>query len=43
LKNLEELKRIGRKVLSLASMDKWTIIDADKSVKDIEKEIRTSF
>jgi dTMP kinase len=40
--NLEELKRIRRKALSLASIDKWTIIDANKPVKGVEKEIRQS-
>ena len=36
---LEELRRIRRKALSLALMGKWTIIDANKLVKDVEKEI----
>jgi len=40
--SLEELKRIRRKALSLASIDKWTIINANKPVKDVEKEIRKS-
>ncbi|MDH5754926.1 MAG: thymidylate kinase [Candidatus Bathyarchaeota archaeon] len=40
--SLEELKRIRRKALSLASIDKWTIIDANKPVKSVEKEIRKS-
>ncbi len=38
--SLEELKQIRRKALSLALMDKWIIINANKSVKDIGKEIR---
>lgn len=40
--SLEELKQIRRKALSLALMDKWAIINANKSVKEIEKEIRKS-
>jgi len=40
--NLEELKLIRCKALSLALMDKWIIINANKCVKDIEKEIRKS-
>lgn len=40
--SLEELKRIRRKALSLASMGKWTIINADELIKDIEEEIRKS-
>ncbi|MDI6905399.1 MAG: hypothetical protein QMD13_07965 [Candidatus Bathyarchaeia archaeon] len=39
---MEELKRIRRKALSSASIDKWTIIDANKPVKGVEKEIRKS-
>jgi thymidylate kinase len=39
---LEELKRIRRKALSLALIGEWTIIDANKPVKDVEKEIRKS-
>lgn len=37
--SLEELRRTRHKALSLASMGKWTTINANKSVKDIEKEI----
>jgi dTMP kinase len=37
--SLEELKRIRRKALSLASTGKWTIIDAGKPMSDIEGEI----
>ncbi|MFB0567752.1 MAG: thymidylate kinase [Candidatus Bathyarchaeia archaeon] len=40
--NLEELKRIRRKALSLTSMGKWTIINANELIKDIEEEIRKS-
>jgi len=40
--SLEELKRTRRKALSLASIDKWTIINANKPIKDVEKEIRKS-
>jgi len=37
--NLEELKRIRRKALYLASTSKWRIIDANRSPKEVEKEI----
>ena len=40
--SLGELKRTRRKALSLATIDKWTIIDANKPIKDVEKEIRKS-
>ena len=40
--SLEELKRIRHKALSLALIGNWTIIDANKSIKDIEKAIRKS-
>jgi dTMP kinase len=40
--SLEEMKQIRRKALSLALMDTWKIINANKSVKEIEKEIRKS-
>jgi dTMP kinase len=40
--SLDELKRIRRKALSLASVGKWTIIDANKLIKDVEKEIKKS-
>lgn len=36
---LEELKRVRWKALSLALTGKWTIVDANKPVKDVEKEI----
>jgi len=40
--SLEELKRIRRKVLSLASMGEWTIINANVLREDIEEEIKKS-
>jgi len=40
--SLEELKQVRRKAVSLALMDKWTVISANKSAKEIEKEIRKS-
>ena len=40
--SLEELERIRYKALSLASIGNWTVIDANKSIKDIEKGIRKS-
>lgn len=41
--SLEELRRIRRKALSLALMGEWAIIDANKLVEDVEKEIEESF
>ncbi|MEM2130863.1 MAG: thymidylate kinase, partial [Candidatus Bathyarchaeia archaeon] len=42
--NLEELELIRQRALSLALGGNWTIINADKSVEDAEKEIlRTLF
>lgn len=41
--SLDELKRIRRKALSLASIGKWTIVNANKLIKDIEKEIKNHF
>jgi thymidylate kinase len=38
--SLEELERIRRKALFLALVGKWTVIDANKPIEDIEKEIR---
>jgi len=38
--SLEELKRIRRKALFLALVGKWTVIDANRPVEGIEKEIR---
>lgn len=40
--SLEELKWIRHKALSLALIGNWTVIDANKPVKDVEKEIRKS-
>jgi len=40
--SLVELKRIRRKALSLASIDKWTIIDGNNPVSNVQKEIRKS-
>jgi len=40
--SMEELKRIGCKALSLASMGKWTIINANKPIDDVEREIMKS-
>lgn len=37
--SLEELKRVRHKALSLASTDKWRILNANKPMEDIEKEI----
>lgn len=37
--SLEELKRIRRTALCLASTDKWRILNANKPAEDIEKEI----
>jgi dTMP kinase len=38
--SLEELEEVRLKALSLALMDKWTIIDANRSIDTIEREIR---
>lgn len=38
--SMEELRRVKGKALSLASRGKWTIIDANKHVEDIGKEIK---
>jgi len=40
--SLVELKRIRHKALSLASIDKWTIIDGNNPISNVEKEIRKS-
>jgi dTMP kinase len=40
--NFEELKKIRRKALSLAFVGKWTIINGNNPVKDVEKQIRKS-
>jgi len=36
---LEELRVTRQKALSLASIGRWTIIDANRSINDVEKEI----
>ncbi|MGQ9506583.1 MAG: thymidylate kinase [Candidatus Bathycorpusculaceae bacterium] len=41
--SLEELEKIRRKALYLASIDKWKIINANKPIVKIEKEIREHF
>jgi dTMP kinase len=38
----EKLGLIRRRALSLALRGKWTIVNADKSIKDVEKEILKS-
>jgi dTMP kinase len=38
--NLEELERVRIKALSLALIGGWTIINANKPLKEIEKEIK---
>jgi dTMP kinase len=38
---LEELKKIRRKALTLALIDKWTIIDAGQPILEVEKDIET--
>ena len=40
--SLAELRRIRRKALSLTLIDKWTVIDGNKPVNNVEKEIRKS-
>ena len=40
--SLEELKEIRHKALSLALMHNWIIVDANKPINDVEKEIRKS-
>lgn len=37
--SLEELKKIRRKALALALMDKWKIVDANKSINDVHRKI----
>lgn len=37
--SLEELKRIRRKALCLASADKWRILDANRPAEDVERDI----
>ena len=38
--SIEELKRIRHKALVLVLIGKWAIINADKSITDVENEIR---
>lgn len=38
--SLEELKRVRCKALSLISMGRWTILDANKSIEEVEEEIQ---
>lgn len=38
--SLEELKLTRRKALSLALIGKWTIVDANGPIKDVEKDIK---
>lgn len=40
--NLEELEQVRRRALSLTLRGKWTIINADKPIDDIEEEILKS-
>jgi thymidylate kinase len=37
--NLSDLKKTGRKALSLALMGKWRIIDASRPIAEVQKEI----
>jgi dTMP kinase len=38
---LEELKKTRSKALTLAQIDKWTIIDAEQPASNVEKDIET--
>jgi dTMP kinase len=38
--NIEELEQTRRKAISLALLDKWTIIDANKQVEQVQEAIR---
>jgi dTMP kinase len=40
--SLEELKKMRRKALTLALMDRWTIIDAGQPISEVEKDIETA-
>lgn len=40
--SLAELKQIRQKALSLAKIDDWTIMDADKPIAEVEAEIKKS-
>jgi len=39
--SLEELKKTRNKALTLALIDKWTIIDAEQPISEVEKDIET--
>jgi dTMP kinase len=41
--SLEELKMVRNKALFLALIGKWKIVNANKPVEDVEKEIKKSF
>ncbi len=38
--NLEELRVVRRRALCLALVGKWTIIDANELVEDVEKVVK---
>lgn len=38
--SVEELERTRRKALNLASIGKWSVINANKSEGEVEKELR---
>jgi len=40
--NIDELERTRLKALSLASSDKWTIIDANEPMRDVQQTLRKS-
>ena len=40
--NIEELQQTRRKAILLASIGKWTIINADQSIRDVQEAIRKS-
>jgi thymidylate kinase len=40
--NPEELEKTRRKALSLAQIGKWRIMDASKSMKEVENEIASA-
>lgn len=39
--SLEQLRKVGAKALSLAQMNGWTIIDANRSEEDVERQVIT--
>ena len=41
--SINKLKQVRVKALSLALIDSWKIINGDKSIEEIEKEIKRSF